>query len=99
MSTDGEGGIAGCRVLAPAGLDELDLVRVQAAYAAPASSCLAGWPGCWRPGSPQPSHRCPVQMDDAGPGQVAAGAVRRGPHHRYPHVLGEGSGLAGCPSR
>jgi hypothetical protein len=45
MSTDGEGGIAGCRVLAPAGLDELDLVRVQAAYAAPASSCLAGLAG------------------------------------------------------
>jgi hypothetical protein len=28
----GEGGIAGCRVPAPAGLDELDLVRVQAAH-------------------------------------------------------------------
>ena len=41
MSTDGEGGIAGCRVPALAGLDELDLVRVQAAYGRPGQ--LVAW--------------------------------------------------------
>src|SRR5215472_13585819 len=37
----GEGGIAGCRVPAPASLDEFDLMRIQAAHGRPGE--LAAW--------------------------------------------------------
>ena len=47
----GEGGIAGCRVPAPARLDELDLVRVQAAHGS------YGQLTAWRAGRVRLVHR------------------------------------------
>src|SRR6266851_1250321 len=114
-----EGGIAGCRVPAPASLDELDLVRVQAAHGS-YGELAAGRAGRVRVGyrfggrvqrgvlgehlgqrggavggrdvggEDLDGHRAgdPVQMENVGPGQVAAGAVGRGPHDRHPEVTG-----------
>ena len=114
-----EGGIAGCRVPTLAGLDELDLVRVQAAHG------RQGEVTAWRAGRVRLGYRFggrvqrgvlgvhlgqrggavrgrdvggedldghragdAVQVEDVGPGQVAAGAAGRGPHDRHPEVSG-----------
>ena len=38
-----------------------------------------------------------VQVDDAGPGQIAAGTVGRGPHERHPDVTGRGQRAGRLP--
>jgi hypothetical protein len=38
-----------------------------------------------------------VQVDNVGPGQVAAGAAGRGPHHRHPQIPGGGQRAGRLP--